>query len=97
MFVPLVAKIILNGNLIPIQDRLFSNHRRFPLILTGDKVGYWDTWLFIGNYRSGIDLKNSGAVFVSEIRGSYSGVVGLPRLETAEVLEQRGFGPLLDE
>ena len=42
-------------------------------------------------------IQGRGAVFVSEIRGSYSGVVGLPLYETALLLEERGFGPLLKE
>ena len=40
-------------------------------------------------------IQGRGAVFVSAVQGSYSGVVGLPLFETAALLEERGFGPLL--
>ena len=32
-----------------------------------------------------------GGVFVEEIRGSYSGVVGLPVFETVKLLEEAGI------
>lgn len=39
-------------------------------------------------------IQGLGAVFVREIRGSYSGVVGLPLYETAGLLEEFGIEPL---
>ncbi len=35
-------------------------------------------------------IQGRGAIFVSEIRGSYSGVVGLPLFETAQLLSRHG-------
>ena len=36
-------------------------------------------------------IQGKGAVFVSAIEGSYSNVVGLPLMETADVLKQLGI------
>ena len=39
-------------------------------------------------------IQGIGSIFVKEIEGSYSGIVGLPLMETAALL--RGFGvPIL--
>jgi septum formation protein len=36
-------------------------------------------------------IQGLGAVFVSEISGSYTGVMGLPLFETAELLRYHGI------
>ena len=38
-------------------------------------------------------IQGYGALLVSELQGSYSGVVGLPLFETAELLESFGWSP----
>lgn len=40
-------------------------------------------------------IQGRGAIFVSEIRGSYSGVVGLPLFETAQLLSRHGVTVLV--
>jgi len=40
----------------------------------------------------GYGIQGHAAVFVEELRGSYSGVVGLPLFETAALLAQHGLG-----
>ncbi len=50
---------------------------------------YWDS----GEPRDkagGYAIQGLGAVFVSELRGSYSGVMGLPLFETASLLDEAG-------
>jgi len=42
----------------------------------------------------GYAIQGLGAMFVREIRGSYSGVMGLPLFETAEALAKAGFAVL---
>lgn len=42
----------------------------------------------------GYGIQGLGALFVREIRGSYSGVVGLPLFETGALLKQFGIEPL---
>ena len=39
-------------------------------------------------------IQGLGAIFVSELRGSYSGVMGLPLFETAKLLGEFGVGVL---
>jgi septum formation protein len=36
-------------------------------------------------------IQGHGAIFVAEIRGSYSGIVGLPLFETAQLLQAFGY------
>ena len=38
-------------------------------------------------------IQGRAGAFVTEIRGSYSGVMGLPLYETAQLLKRFGFGP----
>jgi septum formation protein len=40
----------------------------------------------------GYGIQGHAAVFIEELRGSYSGVVGLPLYETAALLRRAGFG-----
>jgi septum formation protein len=40
----------------------------------------------------GYGIQGRAAVFIEELRGSYSGVVGLPLFETAALLRSCGFG-----
>lgn len=42
----------------------------------------------------GYAIQGLGAVFVREIRGSYSGVMGLPLFETAALLDEHGISVL---
>lgn len=55
---------------------------------------YWDT-REPEDKAGGYAIQGLGAVFVREIRGSYSGVVGLPLYETAELLTAAGFRLIL--
>ncbi|TJY56795.1 septum formation inhibitor Maf [Sinimarinibacterium sp. CAU 1509] len=53
-------------------------------------VAYWDSGEPAGK-AGAYAIQGFGAVFVREIRGSYSGVVGLPLFETAELLAECGI------
>jgi septum formation protein len=58
---------------------------RFRKLTKEERETYWDTgepWDKAGAYG----IQGLGAVFVESIDGSYSGVVGLPLMETAELL-----------
>ena len=58
---------------------------RFRSIERSEIEAYWET----GEPRDkagGYAIQGYGAVFVAELSGSYSGVMGLPLLETAELL-----------
>jgi septum formation protein len=49
---------------------------------------YWDTGEPAGK-AGGYAIQGRGAVFIEHIRGSYSGVMGLPLYETAQLLHAR--------
>ncbi len=50
---------------------------------------YWNTGEPCDK-AGGYAIQGCGAVFVADLRGSYSGVMGLPLYETAELLEEAG-------
>lgn len=58
----------------------------FCELSTKDKEAYWASGEPLGK-AGGYAIQGLGAVFVTRIEGSYSGVVGLPLAETAKLLE----------
>ena len=61
----------------------------FRAISSTEASDYWDT----GEPRDkagGYAIQGMGAVFVKDLRGSYSGVMGLPLYETGEFLRAAG-------
>jgi nucleoside triphosphate pyrophosphatase len=61
----------------------------FRAISAMEARDYWNT----GEARDkagGYAIQGRGAVFVADLHGSYSGVMGLPLYETAELLRQAG-------
>lgn len=66
---------------------------RFAPISPSQAVAYWDSGEPADKAGS-YGIQGLGAVFVREIHGSYSGVVGLPIHETAMLLKQFGIEPL---
>lgn len=64
---------------------------KFRVITPAEVARYWAS----GEPRDkagGYAIQGLGAVFVERIEGSYSGVVGLPLLETAALLVAAGIG-----
>jgi len=58
--------------------------------LTADEIAaYWETGEPLDK-AGGYAIQGAGAVFVAHLRGSYSGVMGLPLYETAELLALQG-------
>jgi septum formation protein len=69
--------------------RLSRTEVRFRAIGADERERYWET----GESRDkagGYAIQQFGAVFISELRGSYSGVMGLPLFETAALLDAAG-------
>jgi septum formation protein len=61
-------------------------------VLTAEEVGaYWDTGE-PADKAGAYAIQGRGAVFVKHLEGSYSGVMGLPLFETAQMLGQAGIG-----
>ena len=61
----------------------------FRAISAVEARNYWAT----GEPRDkagGYAIQGGAAIFIADLRGSYSGVMGLPLFETAELLEQAG-------
>ena len=70
-------------------QRLSESEVSFRALAAAESAAYWES----GEPRDkagGYAIQGLGAVFVSELRGSYSGVVGLPLFETAALLDAAG-------
>jgi septum formation protein len=80
-----VALVTASG----IQARLSRTRVRFRVVTADEARSYWAT----GEPRDkagGYAIQGYGAVFIEAIAGSYSGVMGLPLAETAELLVAAG-------
>jgi septum formation protein len=72
-----------------LQD-LSVSEVRFRAVGADEADAYWET----GEPRDkagGYAIQGLGALFVSGLRGSYSGVMGLPLFETARLLAEAGL------
>ncbi len=65
----------------------------FRVITPEEARAYWETGE-PADKAGGYGIQGLGALFVSELRGSYSGVMGLPLFETAGLLSAMGIAPL---
>ncbi|MBV8145509.1 MAG: septum formation inhibitor Maf [Gammaproteobacteria bacterium] len=73
-----------------VRHRLSRSEVRFRHLTLAEAIAYWDT----GEPRDkagGYAVQGRGAVFVEHLAGSYSGVMGLPLFETAELLAAAGI------
>ena len=78
-----------------VNHRLSRSVVRFRHLSLTEAIAYWNT----GEPRDkagGYAVQGHGAVFVEHLSGSYSGVVGLPLFETAELLAAAGVSYWLD-
>jgi septum formation protein len=78
-----------------IDFRLKVSYVTFRALNRAECQAYWDT----GEPRDkagGYAVQGRAALFVCELAGSYSGVMGLPLYETAELLRAAGIDPLTD-
>ena len=72
-----------------VQSRLSRSEVRFRDLSAAEVASYWDTGE-PHDKAGGYAIQGAGAVFVADLRGSYSGVMGLPLYETAELLALQG-------
>lgn len=75
-------------------DTITSTRVRFRALSDEEARAYWDS----GEPRDkagAYAIQGIGGAFVAEIRGSYTGVVGLPLVETLELLTRIGVRPPL--
>jgi septum formation protein len=78
-----------------VQHRLSRSEVRFRHLTLAEASAYWNTGEprdKAGSYA----VQGHGAVFVEHLSGSYSGVMGLPLFETAELLAGAGVSYWLD-
>jgi septum formation protein len=72
-----------------VQCVLSRSEVRLRQLSERERAGYWDS----GEPRDkagAYAIQGLGAQFVEELRGSYSGVMGLPLFETARLLSEAG-------
>lgn len=72
-----------------VADVLSVTEVRFRVITPAEAAAYWATGEPVDK-AGGYAIQGLGAVFVAGLSGSFTGVVGLPLFETAELL--RTFG-----
>jgi septum formation protein len=58
-----------------------------------ERSAYWETGEPLGK-AGGYAIQGRAAMFIERIEGSYSGVMGLPLFETAELLQKYSLTPL---
>ncbi len=69
--------------------RLSASEVRFRKLTRAECLAYWDTGE-PHDKAGGYAVQGRGAVFIEYLSGSYSGVMGLPLYETAELLQAAG-------
>ena len=77
-----------------LASRVSRSEVTFRPINAVEAREYWNT----GEPRDkagGYAIQGYGAVFVADLHGSFSGVMGLPLFETAELLSQAGVAMAL--
>lgn len=78
------------------EDRLRSflsvSHVDFRPLLDAELTAYWETGE-PQDKAGGYAIQGRAAVFITRLEGSFSGVMGLPLFETAELLRQAGITP----
>ena len=81
------AVVVSRGELI--RQALSTTEVSFREISHGEAQRYWQTGEPCDK-AGGYAIQGLGAVFVSQIKGSYSGVVGLPLYELTQLLQETG-------
>ena len=76
-----------------LSVRLCTSKVGFRSLSPAELEGYCATGEPLGK-AGAYAIQGLGALFVSRLEGSYSGVVGLPLYETAELLNGAGLDPL---
>jgi septum formation protein len=84
---------VLTAVALATDDGVLSHTSRsevtFREIMPGEAREYWNTGES-GDKAGAYAIQGYGAVFVSGLRGSFSGVMGLPLFETAQLLRAAG-------
>lgn len=73
-----------------VEHALSDSRVRFRPITAEEAARYWDSGE-PADKAGGYGIQGRGAVFVERIEGSYSGIMGLPLFETAQLLGRIGI------
>jgi septum formation protein len=84
-----VLTAVALGSADGVESRLSRSEVTFRGISAAEVRRYWDTGE-PHDKAGGYAVQGRAAVFIKCLRGSYSGVMGLPLCETAELLELAG-------
>lgn len=93
--VALVGTAVTRGAAAPVSGaideavRLSTSHVTFRPLTPGERALYWDSGEPVDK-AGGYAIQGLAAKYIMRIDGSYSGIVGLPLFETAELLEEFG-------
>jgi septum formation protein len=72
------------------EVRVQESWVRFRVLSAVERAAYWDTGE-PADKAGAYGIQGRAAAFIAELRGSYSGVMGLPLFETAELLREFGI------
>lgn len=75
------------------ETRLSVSRVSFRPIPPREAAAYWESQDPLDK-AGGYAIQGIGALFVSRLEGSFSGVMGLPLFETGELLQRAGIAPL---
>jgi septum formation protein len=73
-----------------VTHRLSTSEVRLRHLSRAECIAYWNTGE-PHDKAGGYAVQGRGAVFIEHLSGSYSGVMGLPLFETAQLLESAGL------
>src|ERR1700722_5541757 len=76
-----------------LQSRISRSEVTFRSIAAAEARGYWETGE-PSDKAGAYAIQGLGAIFIADLRGAYSGGLGLPLFETAELLVGAGIVPL---
>ncbi|MEY4642207.1 MAG: hypothetical protein RLZZ227_2201 [Pseudomonadota bacterium] len=92
------AHRVLTAVAVGVQTRtevvVVSTEVHFRMIEQNEIEAYWASGEPLDK-AGGYGIQGLGAIFVSRIEGSYSGVMGLPLFETLQLLKMFGVDPLM--
>jgi septum formation protein len=73
-----------------LATRLSTSEVAFRVLSTAEAEKYWETGEPVDK-AGGYAVQGRAAIFIERISGSYSGIVGLPLFETADLLRSLGW------
>jgi septum formation protein len=73
-----------------VNSHLSDSHVRFRELSAGECAAYWNSGEPVDK-AGGYAIQGFAAAFIAGLSGSYSGVMGLPLFETADLLTRAGI------